>query len=69
MFKAHLDLSKSYEGLKKFKQYLDFVVGNILNTVNCREDDIAKNLWIIDTIEEALRIIKQRPASVMNPQK
>jgi hypothetical protein len=51
MFEIHLDLVQQFEGMKKFKQYLDFVLANVLNVITSREEDVARNIWMIETID------------------
>ena len=70
MLESHLDALQHYEGMKRFKQYIDFVLTNILNVVSSREDDVGKNIWIIETIDEGYKIMRHKPpATIMNAQR
>ena len=65
-----IENSQHLEALKKLKQHLDYILANIFNNISSKEEDIARNIWIIEIIDEGLKMLKQKPQpSLLNSQK
>jgi hypothetical protein len=56
--------------MKQLKFFLDYILANIFANISNKEEDISKNLWIVEIIDECLKVINNKALpAIFNPAK
>jgi hypothetical protein len=46
--------------MKQLKTFLDYILANIFANLSSKEEDISKNLWIVEIIDECLKVLNNK---------